>query len=114
MADNTPKKPTIDDEINKLMGRFDEVNELYIEKVAKQILTIGEMNQSSINRIVIMAEMNANMAQISAKLARAVRMGIQDLYRIYQRAMQEVYTDPRFARALTQTGSAGPYQPALS
>lgn len=101
MADNTPKKPTIDDEINKLMSRFDEVNELYIEKVAKQILTIGEMNQSSINRIVIMAEMNANMAQISAKLAQAVRMGIQDLYKIYQQAMQEVYTDPRFARALT-------------
>ena len=101
MADNTPKKPTIDDEINKLMGRFDEVNELYIEKVARQILTIGEMNQTSINRIVIMAEMNANMAEITAKLAQAVKMGVQDLYKIYQRAMQDVYTDPRFARALT-------------
>lgn len=96
-------KPTIDEQISKLMERFDEVNDFYIEKIAKQILTIGEMNQSSINRVVIMAEMNANMAEISARLAKALKQSVQDLYKIYQQAMQEAYTDPRFARALTET-----------
>lgn len=104
MADNDPKKqPSIDDQINILMDRFDEVNTFFIQKVAQQILKIGEMSQSSINRITIMAEMNSNMAQITAKLAQAVRAGIQDVQRIYQKALSDTYTDPRFARAITET-----------
>lgn len=95
------RKKTIEEQIDALMARFDDVNTLYIQKVAEQIRAIGEMNQTSINRVVVMAEMNANMAQITARLAQAVRMGVQDLYKIYQQAMQDVYTDPRFSRALT-------------
>jgi hypothetical protein len=100
---STPKPPTIEEQINRLMGKFDEVNTFYIETVAQQIRTIGELNQSSVNRLVIMAEMNANMAEISARLARALQMGTKELYQIYQNALEEVYTDKRFARALDNT-----------
>jgi hypothetical protein len=50
-----------------------------------------------------MAEMNANMAKISACLARALQLGTKELYQIYQNALEEVYTDKRFARALDNT-----------
>lgn len=97
------EKETISERIDKLMKRFDEVNTFYIRKVAEQILTIGKMNASSINRIVIMAEMNVNMADINTRLARAIRASVPELYDIYQQAMDEVYSDPRFARALEET-----------
>ncbi|MCC8043910.1 MAG: phage minor capsid protein [Clostridiales bacterium] len=101
MATTQKKQPTIDDQISTLMDKFDDVNTFFIHKVAEQILKIGEMNQSSINRVTIMAEMNSNMAQITARLAKAIRVGLQDMQRIYQKALNDTYTDPRFARALT-------------
>lgn len=103
MAQSKKKQPTIEEQIDELMKRFDEVNALYIQKVARQIMTIGEMNTTSINRMVIMAEMNENIAEITRKLANAVRMSISDLRKIYQKALNDVYTDRRFARALAET-----------
>ena len=46
-------------ELEKALGliqsRLDEVNLLYIKKVAQQIKKIGELNQSSVNRLVALA-----------------------------------------------------------
>lgn len=90
-------------DIDSLMKRFDEVNQYYIEKVARQIREIGELSQSNINRVAIMAEMNENIADINQRLAKAANLAINDLYRIYEDALNDTYTDRRFKRALEET-----------
>ena len=42
--------------IKRITDRLDEVNRLFVKKIAAQILKIGELNQSSINRLIVMAE----------------------------------------------------------
>lgn len=89
--------------IDKLMLRFEEVNRFFVAKIAAQIKKIGELNQSSINRLTLMAEMNFDMAEINKKLADAVSMSTADLFSIYNNALNDVYTDPNFARVVQQT-----------
>jgi hypothetical protein len=86
--------------IDTLMQRFEEVNQFFIDKVADQILTIGQLNPTSINRITIMTEMGANINEISQRLALATSMSLRDLFKIYQVALDDTYTDPRFEKAL--------------
>ena len=98
-----PVQPTQEERLEMLMKRFQEVNDFYILKVAQQIEKIGKLSQSSINRLVIMAEMNEDIAAINEKLAKALRLARNDLYRLYEAALNETYTDPRFERALRET-----------
>ncbi len=88
--------------IDLLMERFDEVNSFFIAKIATQIKKIGELSQSSINRLVIMAEMNSDIAEINSRLARATQIATRDLFSIYDKALKDTYTDQRFARVLSQ------------
>lgn len=83
--------------IEVIMSRLDEVNNLFITKVAEQIKKIGELGQSNINRLIVMAEMGADVREINQKLAEATGLNVKDLYRIYNAAMQDTYTDPRFS-----------------
>ena len=94
MGDNLNKA------IDYMMRRFEEVNTFFIEKIADQILTIGELNPTSINRLTIMAEMGANINEITQRLALATSMSLKDLFKIYQAALDDTYTHPRFAEAL--------------
>lgn len=87
--------------VDMLMARFDEVNSFYIAKIAKQIAKIGGLNQSSVNRLTIMAEMNEDIADINQRLANVARLSVPELYTIYQKAMNDVYTSPTFSRALS-------------
>ena len=86
--------------IKRITGRIDEVNRLYIRKIAAQLLKIGELNASSINRIVVMVEMGKDIREITRELAQATTMNIRDIYQIYQAALSDSYTDPRFQAAL--------------
>lgn len=86
--------------IKRITDRLDEVNRLYIQKIAAQLLKIGELNATSINRIIVMTEMGADIREINRELATATAMNIRDLYAIYQAALTETYTDPRFKTAL--------------
>ena len=88
--------------VDLLMERFDEVNTFYIAKIAAQIKKIGELSQSSINRLVIMAEMNSDIAEINSKLAWATNLATRDLFSIYDKALNDTYTDQHFARVLSQ------------
>ena len=102
MPDNR-KKPTLQEQVDQLMERFEEVNDFYITKVAEQIRAIGELTPSSMSRIAIMAQMNRDIAEINRKIAQAVQMAVPDVYKIYQRALDDLYYDPRFERALKET-----------
>lgn len=86
--------------IKRITDRLTEVNQLYIKKIAAQLLKIGELNATSINRIVVMVEMGANIQEISAELAQATTQNVRDIYAIYQKALSDSYTDPRFKAAL--------------
>lgn len=92
-----------DDELNRsidsIQERFESVNRLYIRKVAEQIAKIGEMNQSSINRLVVMAEVTSDVEEITDALMEATAMTKPKVLALYDRAMKETYTDERFKRA---------------
>lgn len=89
----------LDAALQLIQNRFDTVNLLYIRKVARQIKKIGELNQSSINRLVIMSEFAENVADITRALAVATGLTVQDVNDLYTVAAQDTYTDPRFTRA---------------
>lgn len=100
--------------IDQLMLRFEEVNRFFVAKIAAQIKKIGELNQSSINRLTLMADMNFDMAEINRRLADAVNMSTADLFRIYNIALNDVYTDPNFSRVIQQTPLTPPQQGRLN
>lgn len=86
--------------IEQITGRIDEVNRLFIKKIAAQLLKIGELNASSINRIIVMTDMGKDIREITRELSQATAMNIRDIYMIYQAALSDSYTDPRFQEAL--------------
>lgn len=94
------------DELNKaiedVVGRFTSLNRKYIIKIAQQILKIGKMSQSSINRLITMRQMNQDMSEIKAALATETNLGIQDITQIYEDALMQTYTDPRFQEVIQE------------
>ena len=86
--------------IKRITDRLDEVNRLYIKKIAAQLLKIGELNATSINRLIIMTDIGADIREITRELATATAMNVRDLYKIYQAALTDTYTDPRFKEVL--------------
>lgn len=88
--------------VSRILTRLDEVNTFYIKKIASQIKKIGEMSQSSINRLVVMADMGVDIAEITERLRIATGLNVKDLYRVYNQALNDVYTDKRFAVYLQQ------------
>lgn len=85
------------------MQRFTEVNAFFIAKVAAQVAQVGELIPSTMNIISVMADMNEDIAAINRRLARVLQLTIPDLYDLYEQAMKDNYTDPRFKRALAET-----------
>lgn len=88
--------------LNILLKRFEDVNRFFVLKIADQIKKIGGLSQTNINRLMIMASMNADMIAINKQLADAVNMGTADIFKIYNNAMNDVYTDPAFSQVLNQ------------
>ena len=72
------------------------VEALFISKVAKQIQKIGELNQTSINRLLIMRDMGADVAEVKRKLQDATGYSTRAMARIYRSALNDRYTDQRF------------------
>lgn len=91
-----------------LQSRLDVVNTFFIRKVADQIKRIGELGQANINRLVIMAEMTSNVANITRMLEEATGLNTRDVQKIYVAAMQDIYTDPRFSQAFASGAPAPP------
>lgn len=85
--------------LGHLQSRFDEVNSFYIRKIAEQIKKIGRLSQANINRLVIMADVTSDVREITERLMTVTRLNAQDIQAVYNAAMQETYTDPRFTQA---------------
>ncbi len=99
----TPKKLTLQQQIDQLMERFEEINDFFIRQVAERIRAIGELNATSMHQIAIMAQMNEDILAINRKIAQTAQMAVPDLYKVYQTALDDLYYDPRFERALKAT-----------
>lgn len=85
--------------LDTIQKRFDAVNQLYIRKVATQIAKIGQLNQSSINRLTVMAEVTSDVDEITQALMQASNLTKPEVISLYTQAMTDTYTDPRFTRA---------------
>lgn len=94
--------------LDVLQSRLDSVNTFFIRKVADQIKRIGELGQANINRLVIMADMTSNVAEITRMLEETTGLNTQDVQKIYAVAMREIYTDPRFTAAFSPTAPVSP------
>lgn len=88
--------------IHLMTSRLDEVNSFFIQKIAAQIKKIGELGQANINRIVNMIDLGMDAGEINTRLQEATGLNIQTLNRVYALAMEDVYTDKRFARVLQE------------
>ena len=88
--------PELERAIAAILKRLQGVNTLYIKKVAAQIKRIGEMNPSSVSRLVAMADMGADVNEITEQLRLAARLNVRDLQKVFQQALDETYQDPRF------------------
>lgn len=98
--------PELERAIATIMKRLQGVNALYIRKIAAQIKRIGELTPSSVNRLVAMADMGADINEIREQLRLAVGASAKELRDIFQTALTETYNDPRFAAYLEENPDA--------
>lgn len=89
--------------VKKLLGKFDDINTFYIEKVAEQIAVIGALSTSSVNVISVWSTMYANIREINEKIAKAANITMPELKNLYTDALNDVYYDDRFVRAIEET-----------
>lgn len=97
----TPEQ--MDKRVKKLLAKFDDVNTFYIEKVAEQIATIGELSASSMQIISVWASMYEDINEINKQIAKATNLTMPELRKLYADALNDVYHDDRFERALKET-----------
>ena len=93
----------LEEAVRQLVSKFETVNRLYLDKIAAQIKKIGELNPSSMSIISIMSSVNEDMSEVNAALRDALGVNRAELNGLYQRALTEIYEDPRFERALKET-----------
>lgn len=98
--------PELEKAIQAMLKRLGVVNTHYIKKIAAQIKQIGQLTPSSVNRLVAMAEMYANINEINEELRIATAVNNMTLRKIYQRALDETYNDPRFRVYLSENPDA--------
>ena len=98
--------PELERAIAAIMKRLQGVNALYIRKIAAQIKRIGELTPSSVNRLVAMADMGADINEVREQLRLAVGASAKELRDIFQKALTETYNDPRFAAYLEENPDA--------
>lgn len=87
-------------QLNELLAIFLErsqsVVEEYLIRMGEQIQEIGELIPSSVNRLVQLKRMNANLDAIKKEIARLAEISAEDLQRVFEAAQE---TDARFVAA---------------
>lgn len=82
--------------LDVFLRRVRRVNEEYLIKMGEQIKEIGELIPSSINRLVQMQRMNANLDAAKREIARIAEIGEKELEKVLEKAME---SDARFVAA---------------
>lgn len=77
-------------------SRYQKVVKKYLEKVGKTINQIGHLTQSNINLLVQLQRMGVSSRKIEKELQRCTNLTNKDIKTLYQRAVDEAYTDASF------------------
>lgn len=93
----------LDKRIKKLLEYYDEVTAFYVELIAAHLAQIGGMDAPVVPMIEVMAEMYDNITEIKKHMVKASQQARPELYKIYNTALNDVYHDDRFKRALAET-----------
>ena len=88
--------------ISRTLHRLDTLNTVYIKRIAEQIKRIGTLTPSSVNRMVEMAAMAADVKEINDLLAVDTGLNVQDIKVIYSEIAENTYKDPRFAQYIKE------------
>ena len=88
------------DPLSFIMKEYEELNTYYITRVAEQIKKIGELNPSSVNRIVIMARLGADINDITSKISTVIGVSVKRVLMLYQNVLSDTFHDKRFDEAL--------------
>lgn len=92
----------LDKRVDKVTKHLEDVNRIYIQKIARNIKEIGELNASSVNRLSLMMQMFEDVEAIKKALAKAVDLSTKELNALLEQALNDTYHDKRFQRALSQ------------
>ena len=76
------------------LQRTQSVTEEYLIRMGEQIKDIGELIPSSVNRLVQLKRMNANLNAVKREIARLAEISEKDLEKVFEKAME---TDARFS-----------------
>lgn len=87
--------------VAQIVARIDEINTFYINKIASQIKKIGTMNASSVDRLLVMSDMGADVNEINTRLMQAANLNRQDLFAVYEQILADAYANPRFSMFIT-------------
>ena len=98
--------PALEKAIRAILSRLGEINTAYIKKIAAQIKKIGGLNATSVNRLLVMRDMGADIFEINEELRIATAVNNATLAKIYERALEESIADQRFREYLAQTPQA--------
>ena len=93
---------TQEQQLERVLQHYESVNKFFIQKVAEQIARVGQLIPSTMHMVEIMASMNEDIAEINARIAEASKLATSDLYKLYNKTLNDEYESPRFRRALEE------------
>ena len=77
--------------------RMQGVTEDYLTRMGEHLRDIGQLTPSDVNRIVELKRLNANMEQIKREIAKAARMSVDDIEKLFKAVAE---SDLRFANTV--------------
>ena len=77
--------------------RMQGVTEDYLIRMGEHLRDIGQLTASDVNRIVEMKRLNANLEQIKKEIAKAARMSVDDIEKLFKAVAE---SDLRFANEI--------------
>ena len=73
----------------RLVNRIEELNAYYIEKLGKQITTIGSVMPSQVRELFQTVQYGADIDDIMNKIAEITNLNVQDIYDIFEEVAKQ-------------------------
>lgn len=86
----------IDALIQPIIVRQDYINSLVLNTIAEHVDEIGKLTPSDVKRLQIMAQLGANVKQLTAELARLTSLQVVDIKKMIKTVAQDAYIDARY------------------
>lgn len=77
----------------KMAQAFEEINDEYIELMAKHVKDMGRLSATDMHRLEQMNKMNANIAHINKKLRQQCNLTVLQLDKLYKESGLSLYDD---------------------